>query len=128
LKVEDYGFNLQPSIFNLQSSIFNLSMPFSITSDDLPRMFVVVILAAVLGYLANLFTGGRVPFRWFGAVLTMLVGLLGAWVALEVVRPRIPFALPVEPMFDGVMLVTAGLGAFVFALLWCLLVSRFSRR
>jgi uncharacterized membrane protein YeaQ/YmgE (transglycosylase-associated protein family) len=101
------------------------NLTFSLTTDDIPRILVMLVLASVLGWFANLFTGGRVPLRWFG---TIIFGLLGAWVATQVVRTRIPFALPKEPSLDGVMLVTAGLGAFVFALLWCIFASRLVRR
>src|SRR4051812_7407943 len=100
-------------------------MNIPITTDDLPRILVLVIIAALIGYVADLFTGNRVPLGFFG---TILFGLLGAWVAIEVVRPRLPFTLPKEPSFDGVLLVTAGIGAFVFSLFWCLLASRFARR
>jgi uncharacterized membrane protein YeaQ/YmgE (transglycosylase-associated protein family) len=100
-------------------------MTFSFSMDDLPRLLVMLVLAAVLGYLADLFTGGRVPLGFFG---TILFGLLGAWVATELVRPRIPVELPKEPIFDGVMLVTAGVGAFLFSLFWCIFASRLVRR
>ncbi len=93
--------------------------------DDLPRLFVMLLLAAALGYFAHLIAGGRVPFGFLG---TTLFGVLGAWVAADVVRPRIPLKLPKEPTFDGVTLVSAGLGAFIFSLAWCLLASRFTRR
>ena len=100
-------------------------MPFSLTTDDLPRLLVMLGLAAVLGYVAALLAGGRVPL---GAVGSIGFGLLGAWLASDVLRPRVPFALPQEPQLDGVMLVTAGLGAFLFSLLWCLLMARLTRR
>jgi len=100
-------------------------MSVSLTIDDLPHIFVMLILAALLGYLADLFTGGRVPLRFFGSIL---FGMLGAWVATDVVRARIPLSLPKEPALDGVMLVTAGLGAFVFSLAWCILGSRLAGR
>lgn len=100
-------------------------MTLSLTADDLPRLFVLLILAALLGYLADLFTGGRVPLGFFG---TILFGLFGAWLATAQVRPRIPFPLPREPSFDGVMLVTAGLGAFTFSLIWCIFASRLAGR
>ena len=82
-------------------------MSFSFTIDDLPPLLVMLVLAAVLGWFADLLAGGRVPLGFFGAVL---FGLLGAWVATQVVRPRIPCELPKEPTFDGVMLVTAAIG------------------
>lgn len=100
-------------------------MSFSIAADDIPRLLVMLILAAVLGWIADLFTGGRVPLRFFG---TILFGLLGAWVAVDLVRPRVPFTLPTEPVFDGVALVSAGIGAFIFALFWCILGSRIAGR
>jgi uncharacterized membrane protein YeaQ/YmgE (transglycosylase-associated protein family) len=93
--------------------------------DDLPRLFVMVLLASVLGYLAHIIAGGRVPLGFIGSIF---FGVLGAWLAADVLRPRIPFSLPTEPTFDSVMLVTAGLGAFLFSLAWCLLTARFSRR
>ena len=97
----------------------------TVTSDDLPRLFVMLILAAVLGYLAVVIAGGRVPL---GALGSIGFGLLGAWVASDLLRPRIPFALTTEPQMDGVRLVTAGLGAFLFSLAWCLLTARLTRR
>lgn len=97
----------------------------SLTMDDLPRILVMVVLAAVLGYFADLLAGGNVPLGFFGSVL---FGLVGAWIAAEVVRPRIPITLPKEPTLDGVTLVTAGIGAFVFSLAWCVLTTRIARR
>jgi uncharacterized membrane protein YeaQ/YmgE (transglycosylase-associated protein family) len=85
----------------------------------------MLVLAALLGYVADLFTGGRVPLGFFGSIL---FGLLGAWVAVDLVRPHIPFSLPTEPTLDRVMLVTAALGAFIFSLTWCILASRLARR
>lgn len=95
------------------------------TVDDLPRILVLIIIAAILGWIADLFAGGRVPLGFFGSTL---FGLLGAWLASSVLRPRIPFTLPSEPTFDEVPLVTAAIGAFVISLIWCLLSSRVTRR
>ena len=100
-------------------------MTLSIGIDDLPRLLVMLVLAALLGYVADLFTGGRVPLGFFGSIL---FGLLGAWVAADLVRPRLPLSLPKEPTLDGVMLVTAAAGAFVFSLAWCIIGSRLARR
>jgi uncharacterized membrane protein YeaQ/YmgE (transglycosylase-associated protein family) len=100
-----------------------MSLSFSI--DDLPRLLVLLVLAAVIGWFADLIAGGRVPLGFFGSIL---FGLLGAWVATELVRPRIPFTLPKEPMLDGVMLVTAAIGAFVFSMFWCAMSSRLAHR
>lgn len=100
-------------------------MNLSLSVDDLPRLLVMVVVAAILGYLADLMAGGRVPLGFFGSIL---FGLLGAWLAVDIVRPRIPFALPSEPMYNGVLLVTAGIGAFVCSLLWCKLASRVAGR
>lgn len=100
-------------------------MSIAFTIDDLPRLLVMLVLAAVLGWFADLLAGGRVPLGFFGSVL---FGVLGAWVATDVVRPRIPWELPTEPIFDGVMLVTAGIGALAFSLFWCVLATRMTRR
>jgi uncharacterized membrane protein YeaQ/YmgE (transglycosylase-associated protein family) len=96
-----------------------------LTIDDIPRILVLLILAAVAGWLSDFFAGGRVPLGFFGSVL---FGLGGAVLAVEFVRPHLPFTLPTEPTFDHVPLVTAGIGAFILSLLWCILVSRFNRR
>lgn len=95
------------------------------TVDDLPRILVLLIIAAVVGWLADLIAGGRVPLGFFGAIL---FGLLGAWFAIEIVRPRVPFTLPTEPTLDTVPLVSAAIGAFVVSLIWCVLVTRLARR
>ena len=95
------------------------------TIDDIPRILVLLVLAAVAGWLSDLFAGGRVPLGFVGAIL---FGLGGAVLAIEVVRPHLPFTLPTEPTFDHVPLVTAGIGAFIVSLTWCILVSRFNRR
>ncbi|MEO5952912.1 MAG: GlsB/YeaQ/YmgE family stress response membrane protein [Chloroflexia bacterium] len=95
------------------------------TVDDLPRILVMLIIAAIIGWISDLFAGGRVPLGFFGAVV---FGLVGAWLASSVVRPRIPFTLPNEPILDQVPVVTACIGAFAVSLAWCLLASRLTRR
>lgn len=97
----------------------------TLSIDDLPRLFVMLLLASALGYLAHIIAGGRVPLGFLGPII---FGVLGAWVAADVVRPRLPITLPNEPTFDGVTLVSAGLGAFIFSLTWCLIAARFTRR
>ncbi len=99
-------------------------MTLPITIDDLPRLLVLLVVAAIIGWLADLLAGGRVPLGFFGSIL---FGLLGAWVATELVRPKIPITLPTEPVLDGVMLVTASIGSLLFSLSWCLLSSRVAR-
>jgi uncharacterized membrane protein YeaQ/YmgE (transglycosylase-associated protein family) len=99
-------------------------MPFGLTVDDLPHLLVLLLIAAIIGWFTDLFAGGRVPLGFLGSIL---FGVLGAWVATELVRPRIPISLPREPSFDGVALVTAAIGAFLFSLLWCIFSSRVAR-
>lgn len=95
------------------------------TVDDMPHLLVLLVIAAAVGWLSDLIAGGRVPLGFFGSIL---FGLLGAWFAIEIVRPRVPFTLPTEPAFDHVPLVTAAIGAFVVSLIWCALSSRLTRR
>ena len=105
--------------------LYNHLMNLTITTDDLPRLCVMLIVAAIVGYLADLIAGGRVPLGFFGSIL---FGLLGAWLAVDVLRPRVPISLPTEPTSNGVMLITAGLGAFLLSLIWCLFTSKLARR
>ncbi|MEO8285439.1 MAG: GlsB/YeaQ/YmgE family stress response membrane protein [Chloroflexota bacterium] len=99
-------------------------MNLSFTIDNLPPFLVFLVLAALIGWFTDLIAGGRVPLGFFGSIL---FGLLGAWVATAIVRPRVPVTLPKEPTLDGVMLITAAIGAFVFSMLWCVLSSRVAR-
>jgi uncharacterized membrane protein YeaQ/YmgE (transglycosylase-associated protein family) len=100
-------------------------MTISLPIEDIPALLVMVIVAALVGYIADLFTGGRVPLGFLG---TILFGVLGAWVATKLIHPRIPVTMPSEPVFDGVLLVTAAIGALVFSLLWCIFASRLAGR
>jgi uncharacterized membrane protein YeaQ/YmgE (transglycosylase-associated protein family) len=120
-RVSHFAFRAhRTSISNKQKAILSLSF----TIDDLPHFLVLLVISAVLGWFTDLIAGGRVPLGFFGAIL---FGLFGGWVATELVRPRIPITLPNEPSLDGVMLITAGIGTFVFAMFWCALSSRVAR-
>jgi len=99
-------------------------MALSFSIDDLPHLLVLLVVAAVIGWFTDLFAGGHVPLGFLGSIL---FGVLGAWAATELVRPHLPFHLPAEPTFDGVLLVTAGVGAFVVSMLWCAFSSRIAR-
>ena len=80
------------------------------TIDDIPRILVLLVLAAVAGWLSDPFAGGRVPLVLVGAIL---FGLGGAVLAIEVVRPRLHFNFPTVPNLDHVPRLKTGMGAIV---------------
>jgi uncharacterized membrane protein YeaQ/YmgE (transglycosylase-associated protein family) len=100
-------------------------MPSPLPTEDLPHFFVLLAIAAIFGYVSVLLAGGRVPL---GPVGSIGFALLGAWLAADVLRPQIPLSLPSEPQIDGVMIVSASLGALLLSLLWSLLTARLTRR
>jgi uncharacterized membrane protein YeaQ/YmgE (transglycosylase-associated protein family) len=100
-------------------------MPFPIATEDLPHFFVLLAIAAIFGYVSVLVAGGRVPL---GPVGSIGFGLLGAWLAADVLRPLVPLSLLSEPQIDGVTMISASLGALLLSLLWSLLAARLTRR
>jgi len=68
-------------------------------------IILMLVSAALIGWIADLVVPGRLPFGWVGSILAGMVGawlgstLLGAW----------------DPTFGGLALNPGILGAIVFA-------------
>jgi uncharacterized membrane protein YeaQ/YmgE (transglycosylase-associated protein family) len=80
-----------------------------------------VLVAAFVGLVAEFIVGWRLPFGIIGAIIAALVGM---WLVTNVVV----LIIPGDPVFYGVPLFKALIGATVFALLWYLLTYRIWHR
>ena len=70
-------------------------------------MFLIV--AAIVGFVAEFIVGWRLPFGIIGAIVAALVGIL---------------IIPGDPVLFGIPLFKALIGATLFAALWYLLTYR----
>ena len=78
-------------------------------------MFLIV--AAVVGFVAEFIVGWRLPFGIVGAIIAALVGI---WIVNNVVI----LIIPGDPVLFGIPLFKALIGATLFAALWYLLTYR----
>jgi uncharacterized membrane protein YeaQ/YmgE (transglycosylase-associated protein family) len=78
-------------------------------------MFLIV--AAVVGFVAEFIVGWRLPFGIIGAIIAALVGI---WIVNNVVI----LIIPGDPVLFGIPLFKALIGATLFAALWYLLTYR----
>ena len=74
---------------------------------------VLLIVAAVVGAIAEALAGVKVGAGWVG---TIIVGLIGAWVGSVLFR--------IGPLIGGVYLISAILGSFVLVLLLKMITAR----
>ena len=80
------------------------------------HVVLMLFMAGVVGWLADLIVPGRLPFGWLGAIAA---GLLGSWlgtVLIGHVGPRL-FGIPLIPALVGAVLlaVVAELGGKALA-------------
>ena len=73
---------------------------------------LLLVVAAVVGAIAEALAGWRTGYGWIG---TIIVGLVGAWIGSALFR--------IGPIIGGVYLVSAILGAIVLVLLLKIVVS-----
>lgn len=95
----------------------------ALTPTDLTHWLVLLIIAAVVGLLVEVVRGGAVPLGPLGGIGAALIG---AWLAADLLHPRYPI-LP-QPVFDGVALVPAVVGALILGFLFGLLGGSPRRR
>ena len=74
---------------------------------------VLLIVAAIVGAVAEALAGVKVGAGWVG---TIIVGLIGAWVGSVLFR--------IGPLIGGVYLISAILGSFVLVLLLKMISAR----
>jgi len=74
---------------------------------------VLLVVAAVVGAIAEAIVGWRAGAGWIG---TIIIGLIGAWLGTAIVR--------IGPLIGGVYLISAILGSIILVFLLKLLVGR----
>ncbi len=80
-----------------------------------------LLVAAFVGFVAEFIVGWRIPFGIIGAIIAALVGI---WIVTNLVI----LVIPGDPVFFGVPLFKALIGATLFAALWHLLTYRIWHR
>jgi uncharacterized membrane protein YeaQ/YmgE (transglycosylase-associated protein family) len=76
-----------------------------------------LLIAAIVGFVAEFIVGWRLPFGIIGAIIAALVGI---WIVTNVVI----LIIPGDPVLFGMPLFKALLGAILFTALWYLLTYR----
>src|SRR5215471_2018066 len=79
-----------------------------------------LLVAAIIGFIAEFIVGWRLPFGIIGAIITALVGI---WI----VNNLVILVIPGDPVVFGVPFFKALIGATLFAALWYLLTYRLWR-
>ncbi len=80
-----------------------------------------LLIAAIVGFVAEFIVGWRLPFGIIGAIIAALVGI---WIVTNVVI----LIIPGDPVLFGIPLFKALIGATLFAALWYLLTYRLWHR
>ncbi len=80
-----------------------------------------LIVAAIVGFVAEFIVGWRLPFGIIGAIIA---GLIGIWIVTNVVV----LIIPGDPVLFGIPLFKALIGATVFTAIWYLLTYRLWHR
>lgn len=81
------------------------------------NFIVYLIIAAIVGIIAEFIVGWRLPFGIIGAIIA---GVLGIWLMTQVIQIS---GLPVYTV-DGVSLIPALIGAIILVAIWHALTYR----
>ncbi|HEV2581103.1 MAG TPA: GlsB/YeaQ/YmgE family stress response membrane protein [Ktedonobacteraceae bacterium] len=76
-----------------------------------------LLVAAIIGFVAEFIVGWRLPFGIIGAIVAALVGI---WIVTNIIT----LIIPGDPVLFGVPLFKTLIGATLFAALWYLLTYR----
>jgi len=85
------------------------------------NLIIYLIVAAIVGFVAEAIVGWRLPFGIIGAIIAALVGI---WLMTQVII----ISGIGDIYFDGVPLFRALIGAMIFVALWHLLTYGLWRR
>jgi uncharacterized membrane protein YeaQ/YmgE (transglycosylase-associated protein family) len=83
--------------------------------------FMYLLIAAIVGFVAEFIVGWRLPFGIIGAIIAALVGI---WIVTNAVI----LIIPGDPVLFGMPLFKALIGATLFTALWYLLTYRLWHR
>jgi uncharacterized membrane protein YeaQ/YmgE (transglycosylase-associated protein family) len=84
-------------------------------------LIVYLVVAAIVGLVAEALVGWRLPFGFIGAIIAALVGI---WLLTNVIQLNISG----DPVIYGVPIIKALIGAIILVALWHLLTYRAWRR
>jgi len=85
------------------------------------NQLMYLLIAAMVGFVAEFIVGWRLPFGIIGAIIAALVGI---WIINTVVI----LIIPGDPVLFGIPLFKALIGATLFVALWYLLTYRLWHR
>ena|SRR5689334_22686882 len=80
-------------------------------------LIIYLVVAAIVGLVAEFIVGWRVPFGFIGAIIAALVGI---WLLTNVIQLNISG----DPVVYGVPIIKALIGAIILVGLWHLLTYR----
>jgi uncharacterized membrane protein YeaQ/YmgE (transglycosylase-associated protein family) len=93
-----------------------------------PNVLLYIVVAAIVGAIAEAIVGWRVPFGIIGATIA---GLIGIWLMTQVIEIS-GVSVSVNGQSDvylwGVPIIRALIGAIIFVALWHLITFGFWRR
>jgi uncharacterized membrane protein YeaQ/YmgE (transglycosylase-associated protein family) len=91
------------------------------TINITPQLIAYLIIAAIVGLVAEFIIGWRLPFGFIGAIIAALVGI---WLLTNVIQLNISG----DPVIYGVPIIKALIGAILLVALWHLLTFGAWRR
>lgn len=80
-----------------------------------------LLVAALVGFVAEFVVGWRLPFGIIGAIIAALIGI---WIVTNVII----LIIPGDPVLFGIPLFKSLIGAIVFTALWYLVTYRLWHR
>lgn len=84
-----------------------------VSQMTLMSFIALLVIAAIVGAIAEAVVGARAGFGWIG---TIVVGLIGAWIGTALFR--------IGPIVGGIYLISAIIGAIILVLLLKLITGR----
>ncbi len=87
------------------------------------NFIIYLIIAAIVGLVAEAIAGGRLPFGFVGAIIAALIGV---WLMTNVIIIEISGFT--DPNVYGVPIFHALIGAIILVVIWRLLTIPFRRR